>query len=189
MKKILVIADIHQKRFIINSLDNLFYKNKFDAVLMLGDLTDRNSDALAFAKEFYSIIKKYKLKLLYLHGNNEPQEVIDFFNDLKCSIHNNPTVFGSIKFVGIGGWGDDIDINTMNNIKDSFFVTHVPPIKNKIRNKLENVPKIHAFGHSHRNEYFRKEGNIFYLSVKSAGYYKRAAIVDTPNFKVKFIDI
>ena len=190
MKKILVLADIHQKSFVLNSLDIFFHKNNIDAVLILGDLTDRNDEAFAFAKDFYSlVVKRHNLELLYIHGNNEPQDVIDFFDKKGCSIHNNLKVFGGIRFLGIGGWCEDIAQSTLNNIKRSFFVTHLPPLKRGINKSIKNAPIIHAFGHSHRNEYFKKEGNTFYLSLRSAGYFKRAAIVNIPNLKVEFVSI
>jgi predicted phosphodiesterase len=189
MKKLLILADIHQKNFILSDLDKFFHKNKVNGVLVLGDLTDRNEESIDYAHRFYSLIKKNKLDFLYIHGNNEPQSVIDFFNKMKCTIHNLPKLYGGLRFVGIGGWGDDIKLETLNNIKGSFFVTHVPPVKRSYKGNIKNAPLIHAFGHSHKNEYFIKENNIFYLSLKSAGYFRRGAIVSIPDLKVEFISI
>lgn len=189
MKKILVLSDIHQKRFVLNSLNNIFSKNKIDGVIVLGDLTDRNDTAIYFAKDFYSLIVKYKLLLLYIHGNNEPTEVIDFFSKKNCLLHNKMKIIDGVKFLGLGGWGDEISNYTINNIYGSFFITHIPPTKKLLDKSVKNTPIVHAFGHSHRNEYFEKEGNVFYLSLKSAGYFRRAALISIPDIKVKFIDI
>lgn len=184
MKKILLISDFHQQNSVLKNLDNLFSKNKFDGIIVAGDLTSRTFDALDYAKKFEEIIKKYSLPLYYIHGNNEPDNVIEYFNDRGYSIHLNPKKIYGYKIVGIGGFSEEYSANL--DIKDSILVTHYPPISTD--KHFKNSPKIHIFGHMHSLEYQKMHGKTLLVQLKAA-MLNGAAILELPSFKVKFISI
>ena len=104
--KILCLADLHSQISALKNLDkyleNLNGENCFDLVLFAGDLTNREKSALNFAQEFLNLMVKYNLPLFFVHGNNEPVEVIDFFEKNNCSLHYRIKEFKGYKFAGIG---------------------------------------------------------------------------------------
>lgn len=183
MKKILLIADLHQQNYVLKNLENLFKKRKFDAVIVAGDLTNRSGDALSYARRFLKIVRKNKMGLFFLHGNCDDERVVGYFKK-KYLIHLKSNNFCGYKIIGLGGFGDEYSkkLDTANSI----FVTHFPPI---LSNKtFKDAPKVHIFGHTHFLEYQKKQGKTLLVQLKAA-IFNRAAVLELPSLKVNFINL
>jgi len=184
MKRILLLADLHQQNYVLKNLDNFLFKNKFSGIILAGDLTNRNYSSLDYAKKFEAVIKKNKLTLFYIPGNNDHEDVIDYFEHNNYSVHLKGKHFGGFKIIGIGGV-DDVYMPLGFSSSNSILVTHMPPI---LSNKnFKDAPPIHIFGHTHFWEYSRKQGSTSLIQLKAA-IYNRAAILELPILKVQFIN-
>ncbi len=184
MTKLLLISDLHQQIYVLKNLAEYFKKHEFEGVIVAGDLTNRNKDSLNYAKNFEQIIKENKIRMFFIHGNNESEEVIDYFKIRNYSIHLKAKNFKDFQIVGIGGFGEGYypgDFST----KDAILVTHFPPI---LSNKnFKDAPVIHIFGHSHFGGYQKKQGKTLLVQLKAA-MYNRGAVLELPSLKVNFIN-
>lgn len=184
-KKILLISDLHENRKALSQLNLLLERERFGALIFAGDLTNRSFTALKYAKDFFNIVKDNKVSLFYIHGNNEPREVIDFFKDNECSIHLIPQKYSGFTIVGIGGFMDEWDSRVADSIAGSIFVTHYPPRIDRV--VFKNAPAVHISGHLHSREGSKKIQDTIFVSLPSAGAFKRGAILRIPEFKLEFI--
>ncbi len=183
----LLISDLHEKVDLLKRLDNFLSKNKLTGVICAGDLTNRSYTALGYANNFYSIIKKYKLKLFYIHGNNEPEEVKKFFEKNNSSVHLRVRKINDSKIIGIGGFLDEWHPELSRYLKNSILVTHYPV--NPSKANFKNAPAIHISGHVHSRESLKLINNTLFVSLKSAGFFHRGGILILPEKKIKFVSI
>lgn len=135
--KILFFSDIHGIKKNLSKLESLIEKEKFDKMIVLGDLYNRefyNNKEIFDNKAVYKFLTKYKEKLIITKGNCDSNiEIGNFF------IHED---MASICV-------DDIN----------FYLTH----GNQYNYYKEFKKKgILIYGHEHI-PYIRKKGNTVYI--------------------------
>ncbi len=205
MKKILLLADIHQRVSVLKNLENFLPGKNFDAILVAGDLTDRNAEALDYAKKFEKIIKANHLKFFFIHGNGDAPEVTKYFTEKGYSIHLKEKKLDKFKIIGIGGFGEEHPQKF--DVTDSIFITHFPPIFTPLEvpseggasrpwsgllltgftsKKFKDAPLVHIFGHTHFWEYKRKHGKTLLVQLRAASF-GRAGILELPSLKLSFL--
>lgn len=184
MKRILLLADLHQQNYVLNNLEETLKKIKPETVILAGDLTNRNEESLFYAKRFEKIIKKNKVRLFFIHGNCDDEKVEAYFQKRGYSIHLRSKEFEGFKIIGIGGFGEEYPQGL--DIKNSILITHLPPI---MTNKtFRDAPLVHVFGHTHFWEYQKNQGGVVLVQLKAA-MLNRAAVLELPNLKVNFISL
>lgn len=187
MSRILLVSDLHQRTRALRLIDDYLSKNQIDLVICVGDLTNRDYGSIKYAKDFCKIIKNRNVKLFYIHGNNEPQDVIDFLKDNEYSIHLVPRKYLGKTFIGIGGFMDEWDEALSDVLSGAILVTHYPPAIADL--KFRNIPRVHISGHRHRLEERKEIGGIVFISVPSLGDFDRVAILKLPGYGVDFTSI
>jgi len=202
--KALCISDIHGKEGFLAALKNLLQQEKFDLVLMLGDIVNNGKEVNYFEK-FLNIIEDADLPMFWVPGNNDIGDVYEHMSRSKYSIENKKVEFGGENFVGMGGvpdlWGHNIYMPEVKpqEMRDSIFLSHIPPKKfvnfkrfdhQEIQKgvNLENVPKIQISGHQHSYWGVGYIGKTKILKLP-AGLNMMAAALDTQSLKVEFIDL
>ena len=184
MLKILLLSDLHQQVYVLKNLRGYLKKHKFGGVIIAGDLTNRNKESLDYAKKFVKIIEENPMEVFFIPGNNESEDVVNYFEKKKYSVNLRSKSFKGFKIAGIGGFGEEYYPGNFN-IKDTILITHFPPI---LSNKnLKNAPLVHIFGHSHFSEYKKKRNKTLLVQLKAA-IYNRAGILELPSLKVSFIN-
>lgn len=196
--KILCLADLHNSTQALRAINNHLSKNKYDLVLCAGDVISRpNKNAPEFLKEFINIITKlHQTKLLMIHGNNEDEAMIDFLRKEKVFIHLVVKKVKGYKIYGIGGWMEDVTSvdDIRSKIADAILVTHLPPKKlpkapnASTKKVLGPSPKVHLCAHIHGPGAIWRIGETLVIKLPSA-MYNKAAILEMPGRKIKFIDL
>jgi len=180
--KVLVFTDIHGDSLIISKLMQKVKKEKPDAMICAGDMTN-------FGFGLRSILKKFDstgIPLFIIPGNHETDEEIRIYSrDMKNvrSIHLRPILFHSLYIIGCGGGGFTAQhaefemsekkfADAMKKMKlqdhkyRTLIVTHQPPYKTEldlifgehvgstsIRKFIrEHQPDFCITGHIHENE-------------------------------------
>ena len=194
--KILALTDLHGQRSILVKLDKHLDKNDYNSVIMLGDLCNRHDvNALQYARDFIDIIKKHRLSLFAIHGNQEPDVVRLLYQQENISVHFNPKpiltsdVRKTVEVVGVG-YGDIFPTDP-DFAKGKILLTHEPPraktiLQMKELKNIPNAPLIHFSGHLHSMAIIHKLANASLGQVLIV-MSNRAAVLQLPQFKVKFI--
>ena len=193
-KKILIVSDLHGQKFTLELLKKYLEKNKLDGVFCCGDLCNRHDpNAYKFAKDFIDLIKNiHKLPLLLVHGNQEPQDVLELYNQENISVHlNEKNIFG-YKVVGVG-FGEELP-EDKKYFKDKIVLTHEPPRKKLIdemikMKSINNTPILHFAGHLHKYSIIYKIGSKTQIVLVPTLQSHRAVLLTLPKQEVKFIHI
>ena len=213
--KVLCIADLHAKAGFLPAMRNFLANEKngdIEAIFCLGDIVNAGGD-LEYLGNLLSIDNK--LPFFYVPGNNDYGAVYDIMK--KYSVENKIVEFRGLpadasrpamqtgeKIIGMGGipdlYGHNIYYPNVKaeDLKDSIFLSHIPPNKvknlkkfdhNEINaNDLKNAPKIQISGHIHSAWGVGYIGKTKVLKLP-AGLDMMAAILDTESLAVEFIDM
>lgn len=202
--KALCISDAHAKIGFLESLEFFLAKEQPEAIFFTGDIVNHGQE-IDYLKKFNSIILNSGIPLFWVPGNNDIGPVYELMRRKKYSVEDKFVQYGGEKIVGMGGapdlWGHNIYYPKVkeNEIKDSIFLSHIPP-KNFVNFKkhdhkeydknveLKNAPKIQICGHQHSYWGVGYIGKTKILKVP-AGLNMMAAILDTETLKVEFINI
>lgn len=98
--EILAIGDLHAEEDVLDRLRVLAGKEKFDSVLVAGDIT--NNGPVSYAEDLLGIFPH----ILAVHGNMDPPQVHSFLSQRGVSVHGRKVPFGMRKewnVVGLGG--------------------------------------------------------------------------------------
>jgi len=215
--KAFCIADIHERSEFLTALENFLSKEKFDLVLLLGDIVNAGRNIEYFQK-FIEIIEKEKLPMFWVPGNNDVGQVYERMKNSKYSVENKMVKFGGLpalsstksmqageKIIGMGGVPDLYGHNiyypkvTTRDFENSIFLSHIPPknVKNLKRFdhdnvdrniKIKDAPKIQICSHIHSAWGVGYIGQTKILKLP-AGLNMMAAILDTETLAVEFIDM
>ncbi len=104
--RILVVSDIHGNRTRTRNLYNLYRRNKFDIVLINGDITQ--FQGLDAAEEILSILSRLGRKAYFVPGNCDPPKLLKT-RELAGAINIHGKIeeldldFRKIYIVGLGG--------------------------------------------------------------------------------------
>jgi len=167
--KILAFSDLHGQAKALDLLLEKESKNKYDAIIIAGDIGGYNRPCLK-TKEVLSSLNIFNCPIFFVLGNSDPEEKEkDVEWPTNCFLLNNkPLIINKYALVGITGVYDigrdysnhlhflESDLNQIHeNIKKQgqslkyIFVTHerIPKINTYFP---EGIPFIYLFGHHHR---------------------------------------
>ena len=180
--KILAFTDIHGDIKILSALEKKIKKEKPEAMICAGDLTNFGFGM----KNLLKRLDSFKIPLFVVPGNHETEEeIIVYGKGLKNikNIHLKPEIFHSVYIIGCGVGGFTQEhaefemserkfsdamkkVKLSNNKMKSILVTHQPPYKTlldpvygehsgstSIRKFIEkHQPNFCITGHMHENE-------------------------------------
>jgi uncharacterized protein len=106
--KIAVIADVHGKYTVLQSIMEEVREAGVDLIIAPGDFTDMFESVHDFSQMEIADMVVQKLlvpgrKVFCVPGNHDPYEIVDVFQDYGVSLHNKVKKVGNISFVGWGG--------------------------------------------------------------------------------------
>jgi len=106
--RILVLADIHSRLEKLAEVLEKAEKEKVDAVVCAGNLTDCFDNPLDIEQIDVAdmVVQKLlllKKPLLCIPGNHDPYEVVDLFEDYGVNVHDRTRTIGGVTFIGFGG--------------------------------------------------------------------------------------
>lgn len=202
--KALCFSDLHAKAAFLPALENILAVKNFDLILFPGDLLNAGRE-MEYAQNFLEIIEKAGVPIFWVPGNNDVGEAYTLLEAGLTSVENKKIKFGEEKIIGMGGtpdlWGNDIFPPEVSEteIKDSIFLSHIPPKNFQNLRKfdhveiddsilLPNAPKIQICGHQHRYFGVAYIGKTKVLKLP-AGLLMMAVILDTKSLKVEFINL
>ncbi|MCX6776454.1 MAG: metallophosphoesterase [Candidatus Micrarchaeota archaeon] len=135
--RILALSDLHSEGTVLEGLKNLLDKERFDLVIIAGDITQRGP--LSYAEGLLDVLRGEKV--LAIHGNMDTQQVIDLLERNGFFFHLSKVEVGEWNFVGFGGSSptpfgtlieyderqiyDELSRFRMNS--KTILVTHSPP--------------------------------------------------------------
>ncbi|MDO8513909.1 MAG: metallophosphoesterase family protein [bacterium] len=189
--KILLLSDSHSDHWVLNSLKSLLDKEEFDLAIIPGDITNRGLDAIKYIQKFADIFEDKKLNWLAVHGNNDPDEVIDFLKSERRDLHFYPREIGNYKFLGIGGWGDELPPYELRFDQNTVLVTHFPPpaISSKKQFNPACQPLIQISGHHHRWQKVQDIGSTRLINIPGSKDEHKAGILTLPQRQVSFFTL
>jgi len=178
--RLLALTDIHADEEAIGKVRARIAAGKYDAVLLLGDITDRGP--VSFAEDFLDMLEEAGTKVFALFGNMDPEGVAGLLEERGVGLHGRkvklergfslagfggspPTPFGtptefSEEEIAAGLKGLKIDPETI-------LATHFPPfgiggldsargmpVGSKALRKVieEKKPALNLCGHIHEHE-------------------------------------
>lgn len=133
----LALSDIHSDEMVIEKLRVFLERNKFDLVLIAGDITNRGP--VSYAEEFLGLFSG--MNVLAIHGNMDPKPVVDLLERRGIFFHCKRVRIGEWAFVGFGGSSptpfgtpteypeDEIEeeLSKVRIDEKTVLVTHSPP--------------------------------------------------------------
>lgn len=198
--RLIAIADIHGRQYVMNELLQRVEEFSPDVVVVCGDITHFGPGELAKV-----LLDQIPVKTLAIHGNVDSEDVPEFIDRSKAeNIHLKKCVYKDVEFVGLGGnHYSENEISKVKSLIDetTIFVTHIPPygvldnaifgthagnrdIKQIIE---EKKPRLHLCGHIHERTGFEKFGDTIVVNC-SAGKKGNGALIDIDDeIKVKML--
>jgi Icc-related predicted phosphoesterase len=106
--RLLVLADIHGDYVSLDKLIDSIKGQKFDAAICPGDFTDMYSMPKEFSQTDIANMVLQKLMtlnvpLLCVPGNQDPYEILEFFDEYNINLHAKTKTVGGTQFIGWGG--------------------------------------------------------------------------------------
>jgi Icc-related predicted phosphoesterase len=106
--RILVVADIHGKHGILQTIMENVAGDDFDIIISQGDFTDMFDRTPEFTQlELADIILQKllipKKRVLCVPGNHDPYEILDMFDEYKINTHHKVRNENGLSFIGWGG--------------------------------------------------------------------------------------
>ncbi len=206
--KILALADIHGKESVSYMAQEIYGMEKFDLILIAGDITDFGSGENA-----REIIDSMPTHVMAVPGNCDPKDVIEGIEKSKATnLHKNKKEYKGYEFVGLGGvnggfnmgitFSDEFAFQFLKDCKECIFLLHQPPYgildevpggkhigSLGIKKAVEIArPILMVSGHVHEARGYKKIGDSVFVNPGPAkhGY---AAIIDTEGMKVNMLEL
>ena len=128
----LCLADLHSSVSALRRLDALLARERFDLVLVAGDITIAGHEP--YAKDFVAVVRRHGCPLLLVHGNNDTLQAVETFRREGVTIHRRERELFGVRFVGFGGDGtasydDELAEGESLHVDptDAILLTHLPP--------------------------------------------------------------
>lgn len=135
--RILALSDLHSEETVLDGLSNLLLRERFDLILIVGDITQKGP--LSYAEDLLDALAEENV--LAIHGNMDTQQVIDVLEKRGIFFHLKKVDMGGWNFIGFGGssptpFGTPIEyeeeqiyneLSEMRVNQKTILVTHSPP--------------------------------------------------------------
>ena len=182
--------------------DFIIQNKAISAIISAGDIVNMG-EPVWFMDKFIKVVKELNLPLLWSPGNNDFGRSYHKLNSKYKSLEGRVVEFGGRTFTGVGGspasWAGQYAGEAMidkKKIKNSIFVSHVPPpgvlnyqkydIPSPTSNKkFADSPLVHICGHLHYRYgvAYLGQTKVIQLASLETGHY---AILDLDNLSVEF---
>ena len=210
--RVLVLSDIHSEEAAIERLRLFLEKNKFNLVLITGDITQRGP--VSYAEEFLDLFRG--MNVLAIHGNMDPKPVIDLLERRGLLFHLKKVVIDGWNFIGFGGssttpfgtpteYSEEEIYSELSKFKmdrKTILVTHSPPFNSEVDRTLlgvsagsrairriikEKKPFMNICGHVHEREGEAVVGETKIVKVPPAMKGRAVQINFDKNVEIGFI--
>lgn len=210
--KALVLSDIHSEEAAIEKLGLFLKSNRFNLVIIAGDITQRGP--VSYAEEFLDLFRG--MNVLAIHGNMDPKPVIDLLERRGLLFHLKKVNADGWNFIGFGGsnptpfgtpteYSEKEIYNELNKFRmdrKTILVTHSPPYNSgvdrtsagvsagsrAIRKIIEEKePFMDICGHIHEREGETNIGETKVVKVPPAAKGRAVQINFDKNLEVGFI--
>ena len=135
--RLLALSDLHAVEMVLEGLASLLEDDRFDLILVVGDITQRGP--LSYAEDLLDVLNGQNV--LAIHGNMDTQQVVDALEKRGIFFHLNMVEMGGWNFIGFGGssptpFGTPIEyseeqiyneLSGMGMNSKTILVTHSPP--------------------------------------------------------------
>lgn len=160
--KSVVISDLHSQPSCLVSFEKILIIEKPSLVLCCGDITVH--DDIKYFRSLSNLVKDNNARLLTIWGNSDEQNVQDVIEGSGSSLHLGKTVIDGIGFIGLGESDQPIAPNPAD-LAGSVFITHKPPVKSLLRQRLQGAPKYHLSGHIHSRAALTRYPSVTHIEV------------------------
>ncbi|RLG92708.1 MAG: hypothetical protein DRO36_00725 [Candidatus Hecatellales archaeon] len=133
--KIMILSDFHGVARFAEKMRDLAVSQKFDCIVVCGDLTDLGP--VKVARQIIGTLSESKLPVLYVPGNMDPRNLVDEL-DSGFHVHGRGKIIGDVGFVGAGSYSNLKGLleqglkSLVKTPRFLVFVTHVPPKGTKV---------------------------------------------------------
>ncbi|NYZ78806.1 metallophosphoesterase [Candidatus Micrarchaeota archaeon] len=97
--RVLALSDLHAEEAVLEGLRNLLEKERFNLILIVGDITQRGP--VSYAEDLLDALGEENI--LAIHGNMDTQQVIEVLEKRGIFFHLKNVEMGGWNFVGFGG--------------------------------------------------------------------------------------
>jgi Icc-related predicted phosphoesterase len=97
--RVLALSDLHAEEAVLEGLRNLLEKERFNLILIVGDITQRGP--VSYAEDLLDALGGENV--LAIHGNMDTQQVIEVLEKRGIFFHLKKVEIGGWNFVGFGG--------------------------------------------------------------------------------------
>jgi hypothetical protein len=210
--KALVLSDIHSEEAAIEKLRVFLEINKFNLVIIVGDITQRGP--VSYAEEFLDLFRG--MNVLAIHGNMDPKPVIDLLERRGLLFHLKKVDINGWNFIGFGGSGptpfgtpteyseEEIynELSKFRMDRKTVLVTHSPPFNSEVDRTAsgksagsrairriieEKKPFMNICGHVHEREGETSIGDTRIVKVPPAVKGRAVEIDFDRNLEIKFM--
>jgi hypothetical protein len=210
--RVLALSDLHGEEAVLDGLRSLLQKERFDLILIVGDITQRGP--LSYAEDLLDVFGGENI--LAIHGNMDTQHVVDLLDKRGILLHLKKVELGGWDFVGFGGsnptpFGTPIEyseeqiydeLNRFRMNSKTILVTHAPPYGSGVDKTTKGVsagsksiskiieekrPFMDICGHIHEAEGEARMGATRVVKVPAANAGKAAEIELGENTVVRTI--
>jgi len=209
--KLLALSDLHADEDLLDRLRAISSRQKYDAVLFCGDITDRGP--ASYAEEVLSLFPR----AYAVHGNMDTPEVVDSMREMGVLVHGKKVKLGEWNLVGLGG-SNSTPFSTPSEYSEeeiasllsragvddfSIVLSHPPPfglfdevgngmhVGSKAVRKMveEKRPILLICGHVHEHEGREILGETLVVKLAPAEKMRGAEIEIKDSIEVKFINL
>lgn len=211
--KLLVLTDVHAEEEAIERVRTFLKGKKYDAVLVLGDIT--NNGPVSFAEDFLNLFKEANVRVYALFGNMDTKGVRELLEKRGVALHLKRVELGKWNLVGFGGSRASLnspsefpeeqiyrELNAVKIDRKTILATHSPPFncgldKTKFGNSIgstgirriieEKKPALNLCGHVHETEGEKMIGATRVVKVAPVKYGRAAEVELGETARIKFI--
>ena len=212
--RILALADLHSEEFILEKLANLVDRERFDLILIAGDITQHGP--LSYAENLLDVLRGEKVWAI--HGNMDTQQVVDLLERRGIFLHMQKAEIGRWNFIGFGGssptpfntpieyeeWQIYEELNRFRMNQKTILITHSPPYDSgvdktsagvsagskSIRRIIEEKkPFMNICGHIHEGEGETVIGSTKIVKVPAAMKGKAVELMIDKDVRINFIGL
>ena len=208
--RLLALSDLHADEELLDRLRAISSRQKYDAVLFCGDITNRGP--VSYAEEVISLFPK----VYAVHGNMDTPDVVDRLREMGVLVHGKKVKLGVWNLVGLGGSNptpfgtpceyseDEIASVLARAGVDEFSIvlSHPPPYglfddvgnmhvgSKAVRRVVEEKhPILLICGHVHEHEGREILGETLVVKLAPAEKMRGAEIVIKDSIEVNFINL
>ena len=183
--ELVLVSDLHSNKKAILYLEEIAKRERPDGLIICGDITTYGE--IEYLRSVFSIVKKFKMEGFVIWGNADSDAIRQMILASPYNSHLRLRIFAAEKIYGLS-YSDEPILPTANDIKDSIFITHQPPVKSAISKKFSNAPKYHISGHLHDKKWTKRYPSTTHIQVPTlqSGEY---AVFEPEDGSLKFKSI